>query len=645
MRVMVTVGIIGVLCGIAFARPLVLNPRAIPAWDVPAENWQFYPIQWQTQPLTRGEVGDGEVAVTVTVDDYLTMDPPFETAHYTRHMSLAQFRFQGGLVLRARERQAYRLQLSASDDTIALWKTPENFLATTDLKLEKGQSVRLMVRLAGPRITVFADGKQLIDVIDRMEPVLRGRVLAGANHARLRFDSFSIKRLTALELSPAVPHQPALVVRPWCGARWIFDGVEPIARLGDGKDGKSWDGFPIALYSAKLRPGTREADFIPLCYRTLGNWPEAPIAVRTETADRIVLEARSSDRRPDHAPTATALFRLTLTYDAGRDTYIYDVDSTVTYLTARKPFGEVLDPWAYGVTGPAHPEAPRWDRRYTHLLWRGEDGRFYRQPLNHFSIFGGLLSATQPEVVYAGETDVNPRYELYGASLLTRYETGLCTVMHDLHVMPTRKGEMAAGATERFQWRVSSLHGAEATRLWQESVWSVPETVQQRVYALFFPAGTGFSPEQTITATESCDMQPFSPRAWYELDPLVGHRAPGSLCIDAAGASRAVTVRHGGSYFGQPFDGRELELTAYVRSEALDGAFTISLDVHGQPGSRVASVPISGTTDWRRVTLRVRPQPANYFVTISLAMESKRGAKGLAWVDDISLLPVGKATR
>jgi len=334
MRVMVTVGIIGVLCGIAFARPLVLNPRAIPAWDVPAENWQFYPIQWQTQPLTRGEVGDGEVAVTVTVDDYLTMDPPFETAHYTRHMSLAQFRFQGGLV-RARERQAYRLQLSASDDTIALWKTPENFLATTDLKLEKGQSVRLMVRLAGPRITVFADGKQLIDVIDRMEPVLRGRVLAGANHARLRFDSFSIKRLTALELSPAVPHQPALVVRPWCGARWIFDGVEPIARLGDGKDGKSWDGFPIALYSAKLRPGTREADFIPLCYRTLGNWPEAPIAVRTETADRIVLEARSSDRRPDHAPTATALFRLTLTYDAGRDTYIYDVDSTVTYLTAR----------------------------------------------------------------------------------------------------------------------------------------------------------------------------------------------------------------------------------------------------------------------------------------------------------------------
>jgi len=645
MRVAILVGMVGVLCGLGFARPLVLNPRTIPAWEVPAENWQFYPIQWQTQPLARGEVGDGEVAVTVTVDDYLTVDPPFETAHYTRHMSLAQFRFQGGLVLRAGGTRAYRLQLSASDDTIALWKTPENFLAAAAVPLEKGQPIRLVVRLAGPRITVLADGTQILDVVDRVEPILRGRVLAGANHARLHFDKCTVKRLPAPAVAAAVSHQPAFAVRPWCGTRWIFDGAEPIARLGDGKDGKPWGSFPIALYSAKLRPGTREADFIPLCYRTLGNWPEAPIAVLAETADRVVLEARSSDRTPDRVPTATALFRLTLTYDAARDTYVYDVDSTVTYLTARKPFVEVLDPWAYGVTGPAHPEAPRWDRRYTHLLWRGEDDRFYRQPLNHFSIFGGLLSATRPEVVYAGEQDVNPRYELYGASLRTRYETGLCIVMHDMHVMPTRKGEMAAGATERFQWRVSSMHGAEAARLWQESVWSVNEAVQQRLHALFFPAGTGFSPAQTVKATESCDMQPFAPRAWYEIDPLVGHRAPGSLRIDAAGASRAVTVRHGGSYFGQPFDGRELELTAYVRTEALDGAFTMSLDVYGQPGSCVASAPITGTTAWQRVTLRVRPQPANYFVTISLAMDAKRGAKGLAWVDDISLLPVGKAAR
>ncbi|HOS42950.1 MAG TPA: hypothetical protein PK794_04595, partial [Armatimonadota bacterium] len=139
MRVAILVGMVGVLCGLGFARPLVLNPRTIPAWEVPAVNWQFYPIQWQTQPLARGEVGDGEVAVTVTVDDYLTVDPPFETAHYTRHMSLAQFRFQGGLVLRAGGTRAYRLQLSASDDTIALWKTPENFLAAAAVPLEKVQ--------------------------------------------------------------------------------------------------------------------------------------------------------------------------------------------------------------------------------------------------------------------------------------------------------------------------------------------------------------------------------------------------------------------------------------------------------------------------------------------------------------------------
>jgi hypothetical protein len=645
MRIAWLVGLVMMACGLAGARPLVLHARAIPAWNLPAENWQFYPLQWHTQPLARGEQADCEVAATVTVGTYLPVEPPFETAHYTRHMSLAQFYFQGGLVLRAQGARAYRLQLSASDDTIALWKTPENFLAAAAVDLTEGTLVRLVVRMAGPRITVFADGKQIMDVVDRVEPLLRGRLLAGANHARMTFDKVTVTRLPAPAAAPPAAHQPAFAIRPWCRARWIFDGAEPIARLGDGKDGRPWGSFPIALYSAKLRPGTREADFIPLCYRTLGHWPEAPIAVVAATPAQIVLEARSSDRQPDRAPTGTALFRLTLTYDAARDSYIYDVDSTVAYLTARKPFPEVLDPWAYSTVGPPYPEAPRWDRRYTHLLWRGEDGRFYRQPLNHFSIFGGPLSATQPEVLYVGEADVNPRYELYGASLLTRYETGLCITMHDLHVQPTRKAAMAAGTTERFQWRVSSVHGAEAAQLLAASVWSVNATAQEKVYGLLFPAGTTFAPAQTVPATAPCDTQPFVPGAWYQIDPHVGHAAPGSLRIDAAGAEQSVTAKDGGSYFGRPFDGRELELVAWVRTEALDGAFTVSLDVYGRPESRVVSPVCTGTTGWQRITLRVRPQPANYFVTIALNMTAKRGAKGSAWIDDITLLPVGKAAR
>ncbi len=641
MRFVLLLAMLGVLSGVGLGRPLVLNGVTIPAWALPAENWQFYPIAWQTQPLGRGEVADAEVAATVTVGPYLTVDPLFETAHHARHMATEQLAFQGGLVLRAQGTQQYRLQLSARDGTIALWKTPANFLAAADAPLVEGRPVRLVVRMAGPRITVSADGTPIIDVIDRVEPILRGRVLAGANHARMTFDTVKITRLPAAMVTPELPaHRPAFRVRTWCRARWIFDGAEPVARIGEGKDGKPWAGYPTSLYSAKLRPGTREADCIPLCYRVLGDWPEAPVAVITDTPDRVVLEARTSDRAPGRAPTGMTVLRMRLTYDAGRDTYVYDVDSTVTYLTARKPIVEVLDPWAYGSVGPAYPQAPQWDQRYTYLLWRGEDGRFYRQPLNHYAIFGGLLSATQPEIVYTGEPDVNPRYELYGDSLKTRYSTGLCTVMFDQHVQPMRKETVPAGTTERFQWRESSIGGAEAARLLAESAWSVSDAVRGRICARYFPTGTTFDTAQTIRLDMPTSMQLFAPPDYYTIDPTVGYAAPGSLRMVAAGADQVVAVRDGASPFGRPFDGREMELTAYVRTEDLDGAFTVSLETYPKP-EKVVSPTFTGTTGWQRVTLRVRPQPHHYFVTIALSMSAKRGAKGTVWVDDISLRPVG----
>lgn len=643
MRIMFVLGIIGLLCGIAGARPLVMNAQTIPVWSLPAENWQFFPFQWQTQPLARGEIGDAAISATVTVGPYLSVDPPFDTAHHARHMAMEQFAFQGGLVLRASGTRQYRLQLNVRDGTIALWKTPENFLAAADVALTEGQPVRLVARLVGPRISVSVNGTPIIDVVDRVEPILRGQVLAGANHARMTFDTVTITRLSAPATVPELPpHHPAFHVRAWCRARWVFDGSEPVARIGEGKDGKPWEGFPTSLYSAKLRPGTREAECIPLCYRVLGDWPEAPVAVITETPERLVLEARTSDRTPTRAPTGTAVCRMTLTYDAARDTYVYDMDSTVTYLTARKPIAEVLDPWPYGIVGPAYPQAPPCDQRYAYLLWRGEDGRFYRQPLNHYAIFGGLLSATQPEVVITGESDVNPRYELYGESLKCRYTTGLCTVMFDQHVQPTRAETVPAGTTERFQWRESSVSGAEAARLLAASAWSVSDAVRGKLCALYFPAGTTFDPAQTIRLDAPSSAQLFSPPDYYTIDPTVGHASPGALRIDARGAEQQVAVRDGASTFGSPFDGRELELTAYVRTEALDGTFTVRLETYPQP-MKVVSPAFTGTTGWQRVTLRVRPQPGTYFVTLTLAMDAQRGAKGSVWVDDITVLPVGQA--
>ncbi|MHB9131193.1 MAG: hypothetical protein ACYDBB_08900 [Armatimonadota bacterium] len=637
------ISILVLVSGVAWGRPLILNSEAIPAWDLPKENWLFYPITWQTQPLVRGEYTNCEVAATVTVGRFLTVDPPFDTAHHARHMAMEQFAFQGGLVLRASGTQQYRLQLNARDGTIALWKTPENFLAAADVPLlTEDQPVRLVIRMVGSRITVSANGTQIIDVVDHVEPILRGQLLAGANHARMTFDKVTVTRLAAPVTEPELPaHRPAFHVRTWCRARWIFDGVEPVARIGEGKDGKPWPGFPTSLYSAKLRPGTREADCIPLCFRTLGDWPEAPVAVISETPERLVLEARTSDRTPNHAPTGTTILQLTLTYDAARDTYIYDVDSTITYLTARKPIIEVLDPWAYGSVGPAYPQGPQWDQRYTYLLWRGEDNRFYRQPLNHYAIFGGLLSATQPELVYTGEKDVNPHYELYGDSLKCRYSTGLCTVMLDQHVQPTRKDTVPAGTIERFQWRVSSIGGAEAARMLAEAAWSESENVRGRICVRYNPAGNTFDEKQTIRLDQPTSMQLFAPPQYYTIDPQIGHTAPGSLRMEAAGAEQVVAVRDGASPFGRPFDGRDMELTAYVRTEDLDGSFTVSLTNY-PTAVKVVSPTFTGSNGWQRITLRISTQPQSHYLNIAFSLSAKRGAKGTVWIDDVSLMPVGK---
>ncbi len=643
MRFHLMLGTLMMLCGIAVGQPLVLNAKMIPAWDLPTENWLFYPIQWQTQPLADGDYGDVELSTTVTVGSHLTAEPPYDTAYYARYMAMEQFNFQGGLVLRAQGTQQYRLQLSASDGTIALWKTPENFLAAADYPLSEGKPVKLTVRLLGPHITVLAGEKPLIDVIDRVDPILHGALLAGANHARMTFDAVSVRRLPASTFTttsaPAV-HTPAFTVRRWCRSRWIFDGAEPVARIGEGKNGQRREGFPTSLCSAKLRPGTRAVDTIPLCYRVLGDWPEAAVAVKTQTPERVVLEARTSDRATGHPPTAVTKLQMTLTYDTARDSYLYDADSTVTYLSARTPIVEVLDPWPYGVVGPAYPQAPPWDQRYRFLLWRGEDGRFYRQPYNHYGIFGGLLSATQPEIVITGETDVVPHYELYGDSLKCRYNTGLCTVMFDLHVQPTRSATVSAGTVERFQWRENSLSAVDAVRLMAESVWSESAARRGMICARYFPAGTTFDPAQMILLDEPSSAQLFNPPDYYTIDPQVGHDAPGALRMDAAGAQQVVTVRDGASTFGRRFDGRELVLTAWVKSEGLDGTFTVSLESYPHPLT-VTAPAITGTTGWQRINLRIRPQPGDYYATISLVMDAKRGAKGSAWVDDLSLLPVG----
>lgn len=631
------------------AETVVLNAGGIPPWEFPTapeENWRFFPLEWQTQPLSADTLSNFELTATLAIGAYDVRETPYDTEDYCRFMEMAQFHFQGGLVLRDQgNRGRYRLQFSVKEKCVALWKTPGNFLAVADCDIAQDKPFAVTVRATGKRFEVSVDGKPVLDVVDRIAPIADGRVLAGANRAKLSVSAVQILPLppgdtATLPAAATTKHVPRFAVRPWCGQRWIFDGAEPVARLADGKDGQAWLWHPVALRSVKLRPGARAADSIPLQFRGAGEWPEKPMAVDSCAADRVDLRGFTSDRTKDKAPTVQTMCAVTLTYDAARDSYVYDMVSAMTYLGERPAIVEILDPWPHSVAGPAPGADRAWDARYTDILWRDENAGVYRYPLNHFLLPPEpRLNREAPWFCFAGEQDVNPTYEILPPSAGKGYKIGLCTVMLDLHVQRTDLPKtIAAGTVQKDHWRVFSTHGAALAALTMAAeahpVWGAQVNAQA---ALFDPWGTHFSGPQVVPVMTRQHAQAFSPYAWYTVDPDMGHEAKGALRLGLENGGVTVRVGEGLSYFGRAFSGRPYRLRLYAKTADLAGTFRVSVTL---PGNRTtASEPLTGTTPgWQLIELRVEPKPSDFAAFINLEISGARGGKGQAWIDDVSFV-------
>lgn len=628
------------------AAEVVFNRERLPAIGFPtspAENWRFFPVEWQTQPLMSEPADDIDLSATLRIDASAVDEPPYDTGQYCRFASLSHFHYQAGFILRQSPDgpDCYRVQFSVADQSVAVWKAPDNFLAVAPCPIATGHPIAVAIRLRGNRIAVDVDGQQMIDVVDRIAPLNSGSVLAAANRAQATFADVNITPAStaAPPDSAAGPHVPAFAVRSWCGRRWIFDGQEPVARLAEGKDGKSWLWHPIALSEAKLRPGTRAADCIPLQFRGSGNWPEQPLEVISCSADRVVLRAHTSDRTTDREPTVRTESLVTLTYDAPRDSYVFTVDSTMTYLAERPAIIEIMDPWPYGVCGPAPGAGRGWDARYRDVVWRDHDDKLYRYPLNHFLLpTEPRLSRTAPLLAFCGDDDVNPTYEILTPSLGREFKIGLCVTMLDMHVQQVGlPAKVTAGTVQRDSWRVSSTHGPALEQLHVEPGWHpVFQPQAEARVAIFDPRGTSFAGDQVVAALAPHYAQAFVPHPWYAIDPDVGHDAPGSLRMDLQHGTHTVTVSEGLTAFGTAFDGRPRVLTLFAKAVELDGSFRVTIRL---PGNRVAaSPPLTGTTDgWQRIELEFAAGASDHAVAIGLEMTGTRGGKGQVWIDDASL--------
>jgi len=633
------------LMNLVATEKVVINLGDILPWDSPLtqyENWRFFPLEWQKEAVSEKDLINFQLNTTIKIEDYIFRETVFDTAQYMRYMSMAQFYFQGGLIFRYLDSgNFYRLQFSVKDQTVALWRTPGNFLAAVDCDIKQGKAFNVKLRAIGSRIMVSVNGKDLIDVVDRFDPILKGKVFAGSNHSKISFENTEIDQPSDRSM-PSYKHTVNFSIKEWCGYRWIFDGDEPIARIGEGKNGKAWSWHPLALYSAKFRPGTRAADSIMLQYHSKENWPEKPLEIIDSGPKKIKIRVFGSDRREDKEPSTDSVCDTVITYDPVTDAYIYNMSLTRKYLMTRTPIGEILDPWPYGVSGPAYPQAKQWDYRYKYVLWQGEDSKYYHYPLNHF--LGPVENKLNPQksiFIFAGEKYVNPTYEIIASTYGRDYKIGLCTAMLDMHVQSLKRPKLIhAGTEEEAKWRITSTHGAELEEIKQSAGWheSWNKQLKQPV-ALFDPAGSTFSPDQTVTAVTPNPAHGFYPGAYYIMDKEVGRKDSFSLRMDPANGSRLIRIEDGLSPFGRAFDGREMKLKLYVKTENLDGSFKVDII---KP-EKISSKEFKGTSDgWKLVELNITPKPSDPNVMIHFVFDSNKNNTGKVWIDDVSFLPVRK---
>ncbi len=640
--------LVGFVCAAGEVLPIAINKDRVPDWNLPktaGENWRFYPVEWQTKPVGEIEADSSfDFEATMIIGDYKFAKPLFDTGQYSRFDSMAQYHFQGGIVFGFHsELRQYRLQFSVKEKCVALWKTPNNFLAVADCAIEKDKPFTISL-LRTSAVIVKVNGKEVLRVRDAIDPIDGGKLMIGASHALV--DAYNIKFTSPINHTGAereAEHKSTFNVREWCGYRWVFDGQEPIARIAEGKDGKPWSWHPVGLYEMKLRPGARPVIYAPTNFHGGGKWPEKPFEIVEVKPDRVKLRSfiLKKKKEGDDASVRTVT-DVTISYAADGDTYVYDMDSRMEYLQDARSVLEIFDPFPYGCCRPAHSETKPYDGRYTHIVVRGDDNKLYKRPLNHFARPVLLtLSKTDPMVAYLGETDVNPVYEIIGESRRHQYHASMCMVLQDHHVQRHNWPKTEKKGTKHHdQWRILSVHGKKAKKMLASAEWHPAWKPQvNRKTALFIPSGSTFSGDQVVSVVKPCGTQAFDPYGSYTIDPEVGHNDKGSLRFDAKDGGRSVKTRGGLAAFGKALEAGTYAVKLYVKCKDFDGKFSVGTDYPKKQRKTIAAV--TGTTaEWIPAEITIDVTPETPYVVLKFGIGAERGkSKGSVWVDDVSLLP------
>jgi len=540
------------------------------------------------------------------------------------------------IVRHASEKQHYRVMVSSMWKELVLWRPTGGVVQVVGYPFQTGKDYALTVTCRGPQITVAVDGKPLIDWWDTAEPVLNGQVGLARKEGKSYFRNLKVESV-GKPAGPAPAHKPNFTERQWHNLQYFFDGNEPIFVLTKKND----------LDQMKFKPGYRAAMLTAnyLCDRRRFYPTQITDSKVAESGTRLVLDVTSAD--PKTKSKIPMKSRVTVTYDAKTGMYVYDQRITLELPDDEAPkvapVWDLGSPWFLGGAGWSQTRDPNPFRPlYTWSVWRADDGKYYKIPMNHNGYFlgtvnpgGGLLYLDGGEWVVLGDPIVNPLMRFPGLSdRYSRLKITHCNWDYEMHMQhEVRKvDDKIEPGTYTTRVLYTAMSGKKADALLAKAKFYKPKDVTVKIPV--YTAGVG--------RVETFDKEVLlaSPHTEYRivagvLDRAVGHGDTMSLRLD--GASEAWTLT-GPSYYTSAY-GEKNRITYWVKTKDVTGEGP-TIGLRTSDSSETAFYPsgITGTKDWTKVQFTFEPKNVRNWWGVFVHF--RNSGSGTVWIDDFKIEPL-----
>ena len=522
--------------------------------------------------------------------------------------------FEAALLLcgQADGSRGYRVQISSKYQEVALVRFPDGgFVRSVPCEIKTQTPLKLRATAAGGVICVFVNDRQLIQYVDRLEPVLdRGRIGIGASSAaRVTFSQPVITPLAAETVAAPQPHTARFSARTWIGGRpWVFDGDEPILLLP----------APESSYinNVKLRPGHKPQLSWNSHWDTQnqGAFAEATnhtVDVQTDGGGQTLTATWRGKHTKDRFGTKS---KMTIGYDPQRNTYTDDIDSELEIFPG-EPFRFV-----YGFDFEHHTPLDPFNWQYLIAMKRG--GELYHRPVypidpgpqydletyHGMRVWYGRHNGdlrVAPAVEYEIMPEWNAIAQADGSKTGRQMNTAVCAAFYDTGVA-FAADTLKPGSKIRVRYRYTGYPADEARRLFEQSKVYVSSTLDPDHYYIFadeWPKLT-FSQFVPMSQTWVLGRTPF----------MTGHnQRPTYELVKNCGAGSGFAMKLGPSSYGKatltkagPLAQGRYVVTALVKSDnTLGPGGRIELEAtQAKTGKKIAEVRHYvgvGTFDWQKL--------------------------------------------